>query len=195
MRLTPPWCDRCGVPVTSAVDGPCPACAITRPPFDYARAACVYAGAMREAVHALKFDGRRSLARPLGDLMFERAGRFDVDPPDAIVPVPLARARERERGFNQARLLADRLGEKLGVRVRPGWLVRLRPTTPQSELSAPDRHANVDGAFAAAPTVRDCHVVVVDDVVTTGATVAECARALRRAGARRVGVLAVARVP
>jgi ComF family protein len=193
--VAPPWCDRCGVPRSAEPHGPCATCVAAPPPFDYARAAAMYEGALREAVHALKFGGRRSLARPLGDLLREHCGRFEVDPPDALVPVPLARGRERERGFNQAGLLAERLGEKVHASVRPRWLVRLRATAPQSELSATERRANVAGAFAAAPAVRDRHVVIVDDVVTTGATVAECARALRRAGARRVGVLAVARVP
>jgi ComF family protein len=195
IRIAPPWCDRCGVPSAAVAPRICAVCAATPPPFDYARAAAVYEGAMREIVHALKFGGRRSLARPLGDLLRESCGRFGVDPPDALVPVPLARARERERGFNQAELVAGRLADTLGVRLRPRWLVRLRATAPQSELSATDRQANVAGAFAAAPAVRGRHVVVVDDVMTTGATAAECARALRRAGARRVGVLAVARVP
>jgi glyceraldehyde 3-phosphate dehydrogenase len=167
VRLTPPWCDRCGIPTGSDTAGWCPACAATPPPFDYARAAASYEGSMREAVHALKFGGRRSLARPLGDLMREYCGRFEVDRPDALVPVPLARGRERARGFNQAALLAERLGEPLGLRVRPRWLVRLRATVAQSELSATERHANVANAFAAAPAVRDRHVVIVDDVMTT----------------------------
>jgi ComF family protein len=171
----------------------CAACRAAPPPFDYARAAAPYGGAVREAVHALKFGGRRSLARPLADLLGEQCGALDAV--DALVPVPLARARERERGFNQAVLLGERLGERLGVRVRPRWLARLRDTVPQSDLTAPERRANVAGAFAAAPAVRGRHVVIIDDVVTTGATVGECARALRAAAARRVGVLAVARVP
>jgi ComF family protein len=142
----------------------------------------------------LKFGGRRSLARPLGDLVAEQWEATGADRPDALVPVPLARARERERGFNQAVLLAERLGERVGVRVRPRWLVRLRATAAQSDLAATERRANVAGAFGAAPAVAGRHVVVIDDVITTGATVSECARALRTAGARRVGVLAVARV-
>jgi ComF family protein len=149
---------------------------------------------VREAIHGLKFGGRRSLARPLGDLVGEQCADVLADRPDALVPVPLARARERERGFNQAGLVAERLAERLGLRVRPRWLVRLRVTAPQSDLVAVERRANVAGAFAAAPVVAGRHVVVVDDVITTGATVGECARALRAAGARRVGVLAVARV-
>ena len=173
---------------------PCAGGAARAPAFDYARAAAGYGGAVREAVHALKFGGRRSLARPLGDLVREQCAGALTERPDAFVPVPLARARERERGFNQAALLAERLGSTLGVRVRPRWLVRLRATAAQSDLSAAERRANVEGAFAAAPAVADRHVVVIDDVVTTGATIGDCARALRAAGARRVGVLAVARV-
>jgi ComF family protein len=111
-----------------------------------------------------------------------------------LIPVPLARGRERERGFNQAELIAERLGERSGIRVRPRWLVRLRATAAQSDLTAEARRANVAGAFAASSSVAGRHVVVVDDVVTTGATAAECARVLRLAGARRVGVVAVARV-
>ena len=193
VRLAPPFCSACGVPVPSEALARCDACRDAAPPFDYARAAASYGGTVRDAVHALKFGGRRSLARPLGDLIIERcAGALAA--PDAFVPVPLARARERERGFNQAGLLAERLGERLGVRVRPRWLVRLRATAAQSELSAAERRDNVADAFAAAPAVAGRDVVVIDDVITTGATVGECARALHAAGARRVGVLAVARV-
>ena len=113
---------------------------------------------------------------------------------DVIVPVPLHRARERERGFNQAALLARRIGRRLAVPTRPRWLARIRPTRPQSELSAGERRANVRGAFRASRRVAGRHVLVVDDILTTGATVDACARALRDAGAQRVGVLTVARV-
>jgi len=192
-RLGPPWCARCGAPSVEPVDA-CPACRDTAVPFDYARAASVYGDAVREAIHALKFGGRRSLARPLGDLVREQCGGVLTDRPDALIPVPLARARERDRGFNQAELIAERLGERSGIPVRPRWLVRLRATAAQSDLTAEGRRSNVAGAFAAPSSVAGRHVVIVDDVVTTGATVAECARVLRLAGARRVGVVAVARV-
>jgi len=194
-RLAPPLCQVCGLPVASeSLAGPCPTCREIVPPFDSARAAAVYGGGVREAIHGLKFGGRRSLARPLGDLVAEQCAAALADHPDALVPVPLARRRERERGFNQAGLLAERLGETQGLRVRARWLVRLRATPPQSELTASARAVNVAGAFVAAPAVAGRHVVLIDDVITTGATVSECARALRAAGARRVGVLAVARV-
>ena len=192
-RLTPPLCMRCGLPIASDAAQRCAACRDTEPPFAYARAAASYGGSVRDAVHVLKFGGRRSLARPLGDLILDQCGSL-LDAADALVPVPLARARERERGFNQAELLAERLGERRGLRVRPRWLVRLRATAAQSDLSAAARRANVADAFAAAPAVAGRDVVLIDDVITTGATVSECARALTAAGVRRVGVLAVARV-
>ena len=108
--------------------------------------------------------------------------------------MPLARTRERERGFNQAALLARRIGSHLGVPIRSSWLARIRSTRPQSELSATERRANVRDAFRASDRVAGHHVLVVDDILTTGATLDACARALRAAGARRVGALTVARV-
>lgn len=190
-RIAPPLCDVCGAPV--AAEAVCRDCRDDAPLFDYARAAAVYGGVIREAIHGLKFGGRRSLARPLGDLLAEGCAGALADRPDALLPVPLARGRERARGFNQAALLAERLGERAGIRVRARWLVRLRATAPQTDLAAEERRANVAGAFAAAPAVAGRHVVLIDDVLTTGATAGECARALRAAGARRVGVLTVAR--
>jgi ComF family protein len=116
-------------------------------------------------------------------------------PADAVlVPVPLARDRERERGFNQAGLLAEQLARGLPAALRPRWLARTRATAPQTALNAAERHHNVRGAFVASTAAAEHVVVLVDDVLTTGATAGECARALRAAGAREVGVLTVARV-
>lgn len=200
-RIGPPHCSRCGRPATalegaawSAAGGPCPGCLAQPPAFDWARAAGVYAGPLRESLHALKFAGKRAVARPLGDLLVTQcAGAVEADV-TALVPVPLGRERQRGRGFNQAELLASRVAACLGVRVAPGWLRRRHETRPQSDLSAAERRANVRQAFVASPAVGGRHVVIVDDVLTTGATAGECARALRAAGARRVGVLTVARV-
>jgi ComF family protein len=205
VRIGPPWCACCGLPfVTFAGPGPpaaapggpagfCGACAGAPPPWDYARAAAQYVDPLRMALGAFKFDGQRALARPLADLLVEQCGAGLPSDVDALVPVPLGRARERERGFNQAALLAERLGRALGLPVR-GWLGRTRPTRPQSELGAAERRGNVRNAFSARSAVTGRHVVVVDDVLTTGATASECARVLRQAGARAVGVLTVARV-
>jgi ComF family protein len=196
-RIHPPLCDTCGLPMaafeTAPAPGDCGACAAARPPFAWARAGGVYAGALREAVHHLKFSGRPALARPLAALVLEQWGTV-LPRPDVVVPVPLARARERQRGYNQAALLAEPLALALGARLAGTWLRRARDTAPQAELAAASRRANVHGAFVASAAVAGLDVVVVDDVLTTGATVAECARALRAAGARRVGVLTVARV-
>ena len=199
-RIGPPCCVSCGLPLPSFEPPPdvaslrCHACRVDPPPFDYAGTAGAYAGVLREALHALKFRGKRALARPLASLMFEQCGALLGPDVDALVPVPLARERERERGFNQATLLAGHLAAASGLTVEPRWLSRRRSTRPQTELTAGARRGNVARAFSASPRVAGAHVVLVDDIVTTGATVAECARTLREAGARTVGVLAVARV-
>lgn len=202
-RLTPPCCDRCGAPVPAAGEpdpgGPIPArwcgrCALDPPPWDYARVAARYAGPLREALRAFKYGGCPQLERPLAALLLEQCGAALPGAAGAVVPVPLARARERERGFNQAALLGARVARRLRVPLRAGWLVRVRATRPQSELPAAERAANVRGAFRARPAVAGRDLLLVDDILTTGATLAECTRALRAAGAARVGVLAVARV-
>jgi len=184
-RIGPPYCVTCGVPFATfdgtgdgtGAPGPvsrCPACLAEPPAFDYARAAAQYSGPLREVLHELKFHGKRALAAPLADLLVEQCAGALPAASDALVPVPLGRA--------------------LGVPAQPRWLTRVRPTQPQSDLGAAERQANVRNAFQAAPAVAGRHLVVIDDVLTTGATVSECARALRAAGARRVGVLTVARV-
>jgi ComF family protein len=213
-RLRAPCCLRCGTPFftfarpdVGLAEGPapgalgslalsslCSACATDPPTFDWARAAGSYTDPLRGALHAFKFHGARALARPLAALVIEQWGSVLPADIDALIPVPLAPARERERGFNQATLLAERLAQALGRPVKPRWLRRARPTQPQSDLGAAERWANVRNAFQATPAVAGRHLLVVDDVLTTGATAAECARALRSAGARMVGVVTVARV-
>ncbi len=150
----------------------------------------LYDGSLRDIVHALKYDGRRSVARRLGALMRER-GADVLDGADAVVPVPLHRRRLRARGFNQA----AELGRHLGLPLRHA-LRRVRATPSQTDLPAGERHANVRGAFALARRidVRGARLVLVDDVSTTGATLDACARVLREAGAEDVRALTAARV-
>lgn len=203
-RLLPPYCARCGRPLPSFETGspaersPCEPCRRRRPPFSYARAATLYDGWVREAVHCLKFEGKTAMARPLGDLMAE-AGRAMIRVGDVgcLVPVPLHPAREAERGFNQARLLARRVSRCWRVPVESRALRRQRSTLPQTDLGAGARRRNVRGAFVVARprAVSGRHVLLIDDVFTTGATVSECARTLLAGGAATVGVLTVARVP
>jgi ComF family protein len=196
-RIAPPLCAACGLPfpglVRHGIEQRCGACVAAPPAFDWARAAGVYAGGLREAVQRLKFGRTPALARPLAALMLEQWGASLGDV-DALLPVPLGRARQRERGFNQAALLAERVARGAGTRMHAHWLVRARETQPQTDLDVIARRANVRGAFAASSAVAGLHVALVDDVLTTGATTSECARVLRAAGARRVGVLTVARV-
>jgi len=178
--------------VTSVEQSLCPRCRRRKSAVDRGRAAGIYDGALRAILHAFKYERRRTLAAPLAKLMAD-AGRDVLAGADVVVPVPLHRARERSRGFNQARDLARRLGRPLA-----DVLVRTRPTPSQTDLPAARRHANVRGAFVVRPRARagiDRRlVVIVDDVSTTGATLEACARALKEAGAREVRALTAARV-
>lgn len=193
-RIAPPWCRCCGAPL--GVEGLCGACRGRRPHFAYARAAARYGDLVRETIHAFKFGGRRGLANPLGDLLAGLGlGALPGAAPDVLVPVPLHPRRARERGYNQALLLARRLERAWGVPVVADALIRAVPTRPQTDLDAAARRRNVRDAFAVRrpALIAGRHVVLVDDVLTTGATAGECARSLTRAGAAAVGVLTVAR--
>ena len=211
--LVAPDCAACGRPLDEPSLGPvCADCwaAVHRfagpggPRDRRAAAAGPYEGRLRDIIHAFKYDGRRTLARPLATLMRE-AGRDVLDGADIVVPVPLHWWRRRRRGFNQAALLAGHLGLPVCHALRRG-----RRTRPQAGLHADERRTNVAGAFTLAwrcrwPRVRAAAglapqplsglvAVLVDDVSTTGATGAACARVLREAGVREVRVLTVARV-
>ena len=177
----------------------CTECARTaeRAPSDSRHdiAAFVYGGAISHAIGRLKYDRRPDLARPLGDLLWRAIERHSRPLAGAvIVPVPLHRARLAERGFNQSALLARRVSCRLGAPLRPA-LVRVRDTPQQTALNREARIANVAGAFRPRQHcfVQGCTVLLVDDVCTTGATLAECARVLREAGARLVASAVVAR--
>lgn len=168
--------------------------------MDRARAVGFYDGALREIIHAFKYQGRRSLARPLAERL-RSAGADLLAGADIAVPVPLHPRRQRQRGFNQAADLARGLGLPAVDALR-----RTRPTRSQVELPAAQRHGNVRGAFEAVaartarpwrpamPPLDGLVVVLVDDVSTTGATLDACARALKAAGAREVRALTAARV-
>jgi ComF family protein len=156
--------------------------------FDFARSALLFTQTLREIIHHLKYSERVSLAKPLGDTLKECLEREDFAG-KLIVPVPLHRSRERSRGFNQAELIAARLGRPVASRL----LTRRKDTPSQTGLTRNERKRNLAGAFEARGKVTGT-VVVVDDVYTTGSTMNEIARTLKRAGAERVEVLTVARV-
>ena len=187
--LEPPSCPQCGEPAP-AVEGLCGPCRRGEHAFDFARSALLFNDTLREIIHHLKYSDRVSLANPLGDVLKKC---LDLEPfrGELVVPVPLHPARERERGYNQAELIAGRLGRPIARR-----LVRRRKNTPsQTGLSRNERQKNLAGAFEVRPGVKvSGTVIVVDDVYTTGSTMHEIARTLKRAGAERVEVLTVARV-
>jgi len=194
-----PLCDVLGIPLPFDTGGrTVSAGAIARPPaYDRARAVAHYTGAMRTLVHQLKYADRHD-ARTLAGRWLAEAGRELLPGIDAIVPVPLSRLRLLRRQFNQAALLAGELSRQTGIPMAPLILARIRSTKSQVGMTRDQRRRNVAGAFRVGPrkraSLRGRHVLLVDDVVTTGATVDACARALKRAGAARVDVLALALV-
>ncbi len=151
-----------------------------------------YESPLREAIHAMKYDGVPALADKLAPLLAE-AWRELRPQSDVLVPVPLHTRRQRERGYNQSELLARRLSAQCGVAVRTDLLRRVRHTEQQALLKGDARRHNVRGAFAAGAEVQGRRVALVDDVFTTGSTLAECARTLLSAGASGVCALTVAR--
>lgn len=183
----PPGCEGCGAPGTARR---CGGCLVHPPAFDRVRAGGLFGGPLADAIHAFKYGDRPALARPLGAWLAERVGL----PAGAhVVAVPLARGRRIARGYDQAALLAGALARAAGARREVGLLRRIRETPPQVGRSREERARNVAGAFAATVAARALHLVLVDDVVTTGATADAAARALRAAGARSVEVVALAR--
>lgn len=154
-----------------------------------------YHAPLVSAVHRFKYGARPDLARPLAALLADaELRRSALDPRTLFVPVPLHHGRLVERGYDQAALLASALAGRVGRRARPGALLRLRATAQQARLERDARRANVVGAFAARPgaILPDTPVVLVDDVITTGATAGECSDVLRSAGALVVAMACVA---
>lgn len=193
--ITPPVCDVCGDPLagwrTAAVERErCARCRRAPRAIDRGRAVGVYDGSLRAIVHALKYDGRRSLARPLATLMCRQSAGL-LEGATCAVPVPLHARRRRERGFNQAADLARHLGLPVAHALR-----RCRATPTQTSLPAAQRHRNVRDAFVLTALGRQlarATIVLVDDVSTTGATLDACARALKEGGVAEVRALTVAR--
>jgi ComF family protein len=189
LRLLPaPRCPRCGHPRPAARE--CRWCAALPPYVRAVRSVCWASdGPAARIVYALKYHGWTAAAEGMADRMARLAWPRDVvEERAALVPVPLASTRERERGYNQSRLLAVALGARLGVPVWDHVLRRARATTTQTRLTPEERLANVAGAFravaAARGALRGRHLVLVDDVVTTVATLNACAAALHAGGAR-----------
>lgn len=194
-----PFCARCGMPF--AIDAPegtqCASCLATPFDFDRARSAVVYNDASRKIVLNFKYGDKLQAVHSFTPWLL-RAGAPLLAACDAIVPVPLHRQRLWQRRFNQSAVIAAALSRESGKPALHGALLRRRATLPQKGLSRAERLSNVRGAFATqerdGKLLQDKRILLVDDVFTSGATLNECARVLRRAGARGVDVLTVARV-
>jgi len=194
-----PVCPVCGRPFESpetllySPEHQCGSCRQTPPMFDQALSTGQFEGSLREAVHQFKYRPCRSLGKPLGEWMADRIRL--VGEVDMIMPVPLHVKRLRQRGFNQALLLGHCLSERYNIQLSCGNLARVRPTRPQVELTGEERIKNVKGAFSLRKPaeVEARHIVLVDDVFTTGATMNECAAVLKKSGAAQVTALTLAR--
>lgn len=205
-----PACARCGDPLPPSPSAAatesalCRPCRVIPPDFERAVAYGPYEDRMRAAIHALKYDGLHPAARRMGAMLAAAIARLAAQAPAQmlVVPVPLHRAKQADRGFNQARLLAvyalaalRRSHPQWKLTLAPTTLMRLRATGTQAGLSPRQRRKNVQGAFQVADpaAVRGAHVLLIDDILTTGATARAASKVLRRAGAASVWVATLAR--
>lgn len=186
-------CDRCGLPTATRV-GACGRCLAAPPRYDAVVAPLVYEYPADRMIQSFKFRRDLSIGRSLGALLVEAIRARGGQLPGLLLPVPLHPSRLRERGFNQSLVLARQLGRQLALPVRHDLLRRHRSTAAQSGLDRRERRRNVRGAFELRrPDRLPDHVALVDDVLTTGATVAEITRLLKQAGVRQVAIWALAR--
>lgn len=189
-------CDVCAVPLPARRDPAgsiCGRCLQRRPKYRRAHAAFVYAPPLDYLVQRFKFGGRLEYGRLLAQLFVERLAGQPLQDADRLLPVPLHTSRLRERGFNQALILARMLSQATSVPIARDLAVRNRATPVQTELSAGQRRGNVRAAFSLGASARGLRIAIVDDVLTTGATVDELTRVLLRGGAVDVRVYALAR--
>ena len=185
-----PMCRRCGTPLVSDVSTICGECLANEPAFSYARSFGLYEGVLKTAISLMKFYGIKRLSRPLSDVML----KMKIPGADVVIPVPLHEKRLRKREFNQSALIAKYLAASMGTRVMLNGLVKQRDTMPQVGLTSQERKKNIKGAFSIENNslIADKDILLVDDVVTTGATVRECSKVLKKAGARNIYVITLA---
>lgn len=195
--VSSPLCPICGIPfIGTGSDHRCGPCLSNPPHFDTARAHFLYEGPIRELIHTFKYNQKTHLRNPLALLTLQGMSNFLTSQNShLIIPVPLHRSRLQQRGFNQAVLLGRAISHYLSLPLLPDALVRTRPTEPQIDLSAAERRVNVKGAFTVSrpDQVAGKRILLLDDVMTTGSTMDECAKELKKAGADTVISVTIAR--
>ena len=193
-------CPRCALPLAEDITDRvlCGRCLQKLPAFDYSYSLFRYEGEIIKLVHQLKFAEKISYARSIGEMLLTRFVQ-DLLPeqgrPDCLLPVALHVSRLRQRGFNQSTEIARVIAKKLEVPIDHDTVIRQRCTVSQTGLKAKQRRKNIRDAFCVTVATSYKHVLIVDDVVTTGSTVNELAKLLKKAGVQRVGVLSIARAP
>ncbi len=195
--IFPPRCEICQTSNSQAICQSCFSEIRFMKPHLGVHCVSVYDGALRTAIHRFKFKGRKKLAQALGLVMVQylaQSPSLEMKEIDLIVPVPLNNKRLRQRGFNQTELLARVLSKYFGVGVCSA-LARTRDTKAQFDLPRAERFTNIDGAFEVIDqdAIHGRRILLLDDIYTTGATIAECSKALKAAGARRIEILTLSR--
>ena len=191
--LEPPWCDICGTP---EVNGLCDACAVSPPRYGKLRSIAFYHTTLQQAIHLFKFEKKRVFAHPLVQLINTHIpSDCDITAYDFVLPIPIHRKRLRERGFNQATLLADGIAKAEDIPVLVDTLVRKRHTVAQSSLDSAARQQNIVGAFEVRnpDIISGKRLLVIDDVFTTGATIREAVSELWTVDPAEIDVLTLAR--
>lgn len=188
-RYTGPSCRICAIPFVSEHAKICGQCIKKAPPFSKVITYGLYESVLTEAINQLKFRGIKRISKTLGKLLLN----LDLPQTDAIVPVPLSIRRLRERGFNQSLLLARVISKEIRVPLLMDILLKKKETPPQIGLSAKERLLNIKNAFEVKGNIKGLRLLLVDDVMTTGATVTECSKVLMKAGVKEVIVFTLAR--
>jgi len=193
-----PLPDDTAVNTVSKSDLLCGRCITQRPQFDYAYSLFCYQDEITGLVHSLKFGEKINYARPIGELLLKKLADEllpEQGRPECIIPVPLHHMRLRRRGYNQSTEISRVIAKKTELAIKHDAVIRQRSTLAQTDLKAKQRQKNIKGAFKVIRSLNDKHVLIIDDVITTGATVNELATALKKSGIERVGVLSIARAP
>lgn len=188
-----PSCQRCGKPLVSDVSITCGGCLEDEPFFVNARSAGLYEGVLREAINLFKYYSIKRLSKPLSEIMLLVRIPENIH---VVVPVPLHKKRLGQREFNQSALLSKHIADYIGAKLMPGCLAKIKETRPQVGLSAKERRENIKGVLRITneDLIKEKNIMLVDDVFTTGATIRECSKLLKRKGAANVYALALAHV-